>query len=157
MPSLNKWDQRFYDLAQTISTWSRDPSTKVGAVIVDSGRRIVSTGYNGLPMNILDTQERLNNRVWKLDVIIHAEVNAILNAAKNGSSTEGCTIYTTFSPCSSCSGAIIQAGISKVVCPDPMKQPERWRNNFLLGNLLLEEAGISTHCFRCVIIIIYTF
>lgn len=130
------------DVAQLVSTWSQDPGTKVGCVIVDA-RRIVATGYNGLPQGIADLSERLIDREWKLSVTVHAEVNAILNAGKHGAKTEGTTLYTTFPPCSNCSSAVIQAGIVRVVCPSYLSAPERWRGNFFLGRSLLEEAGIS--------------
>ena len=78
----NNWDCRLIELAKTISTWSKDPSTKVGAVIVDSNRRILSTGYNGFPKGIKD-DERLENRDEKLEMIVHAEINAILFAERN--------------------------------------------------------------------------
>lgn len=138
----DKWDRRFMEMADLVSTWSKDPGTKVGCVIV-SGRKIVATGYNGLPEGIADLSDRLDNRDWKLSVTVHAEVNAIINAGKHGAKTEGCTIYTTFPPCSSCSAAIIQAGIVRVVCPSYLKSPDRWRDNFFLGWSLLREAGIS--------------
>lgn len=137
-----KWDERFMDVARLVSTWSQDPGTKVGCVLVDA-RRILSTGYNGLPQGIADLSERLTDREWKLSVTVHAEVNAILNAGKHGAKTEGTVLYTTFPPCSNCSSAIIQAGIVRVVCPSYLSAPERWRSNFFLGRSLLEEAGIS--------------
>jgi dCMP deaminase len=74
---------------------------------------------------------------------VHAESNAILNAAKNGTKVEGATIYVTFPPCSQCAAAIIQAGITRVICPDPSQAPERWRANFVCGNDLFYEAGIQ--------------
>lgn len=138
----SKWDDRFMEMAQLVSTWSKDPGTKVGCVIVND-RHIVSTGYNGLPQGIMDLSERMIDREWKLSVTVHAEVNAILNAGKHGAKTEGATLYTTFPTCSHCSSAVIQAGIVKVVCPRYSTAPERWSSNFLLGKSLLEEAGIT--------------
>jgi deoxycytidylate deaminase len=78
-----------------------------------------------------------------LATIIHAEKNAIFNAAKNGSSSEGATAYVTWPPCSQCASALIQAGVEKVICPDPKNGPERWVSNFLLANELLYEAGVK--------------
>jgi deoxycytidylate deaminase len=83
------------------------------------------------------------DREFKLASIIHAEKNAIFNAAKNGSLTEGATAYITWPPCSQCASALIQAGVSKVVCPNPNSGPERWVTNFLLANELLYEAGVK--------------
>jgi dCMP deaminase len=106
-------------------------------------RRIISTGYNGLPASLSDSLDRYHDRDFKLATIIHAEKNAIFNAAKNGSSSEGATAYVTWPPCSQCASALIQAGIEKVICPDPKNGPERWVTNFLLANELLYEAGVK--------------
>jgi dCMP deaminase len=106
-------------------------------------RRIISTGYNGLPASLSDSLDRYNDRDFKLATIIHAEKNAIFNAAKNGSSSEGATAYVTWPPCSQCASALIQAGVEKVICPDPKDGPDRWVSNFLLANELLYEAGVK--------------
>lgn len=136
-----KWDLRFMEMAELVATWSRDPGTKVGCVLVDE-RRIISTGYNGLPQGIADLSDRLTDREWKLNVTVHAEVNAIINAGKHGARTEHSTLYTTFPPCSNCSSSIIQAGVSRVVTKSYDSAPIRWADNFLLGKSLLGEAGI---------------
>lgn len=112
--SSNKWDSRFIDLAVYISQWSKDPSTKVGAVIVDSERRVVSLGYNGFPRGVSDREDKYNNRQLKHQIAIHAEKNAILNSHYR---PVGCTIYITHPPCAQCAGSIIQSGIVRVVCP----------------------------------------
>ena len=139
---VSHWDIRFMRIAQEVQSWSKDPSTKCGCVLVHD-RRIISTGYNGLPASLSDSLDRYQNREFKLATIIHAEKNAIFNAAKNGASTEGATAYVTWPPCSQCASALIQAGVSKVVCPDPKTGPERWVSNFLLANDLLYEAGVK--------------
>jgi dCMP deaminase len=141
-PHLDKWDHRFIRIANEVQSWSKDPSTKCGCVLVKD-RRILSTGYNGLPANLSDSLTRYQDREYKLATIIHAEKNAIFNAAKNGSTTEGSTAYVTWPPCSQCSSALIQAGVSKVVCPDPNTAPERWKTNFKIANELLYEAGVT--------------
>jgi deoxycytidylate deaminase len=86
---------------------------------------------------------RYLDRDFKLATIIHAEKNAIFNAAKNGSQTEGATAYITWPPCSQCASALLQAGVAKVVCPNPNSGPERWVTNFLLANELLYESGVK--------------
>lgn len=139
---LDKWDNRFLRIAKEVSTWSKDPGTCVGAVLVKD-KRILATGYNGFPQFIEDGPERYQNREIKLAYTVHAEVNAILNAARNGSKTNGSTIYVTFSPCVSCSTGLIQAGISRVVCPDLSLAPVRWAKSFGLGQSLLKEAGVE--------------
>ena len=74
-----KWDRRYLDIAKSVSQWSKDPSTKVGAVLVRDNR-IVSVGYNGFPEGVDDSEERYNNRELKYDLVVHAEVNAIISA-----------------------------------------------------------------------------
>lgn len=138
---FDTWDERFIRIAQEVSTWSKDPGTCVGAVLVID-RRIIATGYNGFPHGIEDSDERYNDRDTKLQLTVHAEVNAILNAAKNGAQTKGSTLYVTFAPCVNCCTALIQAGISRVVCPTVESAPERWRANFASGRSVLQEAGI---------------
>lgn len=111
----NKWNERFIDLAKHISMWSKDPSTKVGAVIVDDKKRIVGMGYNGFPRGVDDSIKSYMDKELKHKMVVHAEANAILNAVKQ---VEGCTIYVwpLFS-CQECAKLIIQAGITKVVAP----------------------------------------
>ena len=134
-----EWDLRFLDLAKFIAQWSKDPSTKVGAVIVDNNRRIISTGYNGFPVGIKDIPERLSNREIKYQIIVHAESNALLFAT---SSLKDCTIYTwPFIPCSTCCGLIIQSGIARVVSIN--NDNPRWVDNFKLSEGLFKEAGIN--------------
>lgn len=106
-------------------------------------RRILSTGYNGFPQSISDDLTRYLDRDFKLSITVHAEKNAILNAAKNGTKVEGSTLYVTFPPCSQCASAVIQAGVAKVVCPNPELAPERWRQNFKAANELFYEAGVK--------------
>lgn len=135
-----KWDRRFITLAKHIASWSKDDSTKVGAVIYDSSHRIISTGYNGLAANVKDVG--LEDRDRKYKTIIHAEINAILFAETN---LHGCTIATwPFQPCSNCSSAIIQSGIKRVVFPkstDPEKNA-RWLESFNLARSQFSEAGV---------------
>ena len=144
--SLNHWDERFIRIANEVATWSKDPGTKVGAVLVND-RRIIATGYNGFPQNIEDTIQRYQNRDIKLAYTVHAEVNAILNAAKNGAQTKHSTLYVTFPPCVSCATSVVQAGVSMVVCPCLSTAPERWRESFQMGQNLLKEAGVLVMTF----------
>jgi dCMP deaminase len=133
------WDRWFLGMAEYVATASKDPSTKVGSVIVDPQRRFVSCGYNGLPQGVEDTEERLNNRDLKYKLIVHGERNAIIFA---GRSVHGCTLYTTpFMPCSVCAGMIIQSGIKRVVAP--YSENPRWIENFNLTEKLFSEAGVE--------------
>lgn len=133
-----KWDHRFIDLAKFISTWSLDPSTKVGSVIVDDDQRVISIGFNGLAKGIKDTPERLNNRDVKLKIIVHAERNAIIFAQR---SLKGCTLYTwPFMPCATCAAMVIQSGIKRVV--SLTSDNPRWAADFKLSQELFGEAGV---------------
>jgi dCMP deaminase len=112
LEELDKWDKRFLELAIHISGWSKDPSTKVGAVIVAPDKRIISLGYNGFPRGVVDTEERLNDRETKYKFVAHAERNALDNTDQ---SIRGCTMYATLQPCPECAKSIIQRGVKKVV------------------------------------------
>ena len=132
-----RWDMRFLDMAKLISSWSKDPSTQVGSVIVDSNNRVVSVGYNGFPQGISD-DSRLDNRETKYKMILHAERNALLFAQRP---LEGCTIYTyPFMPCPSCASMIIQSGISSVI--SYMNKDERWEKEFELSRQIFKEVGV---------------
>lgn len=139
---LDKWDERFIRIASEVATWSKDPSTKVGCVITIN-KRIIATGYNGFPMGLPDDLSRFEDREIKLALTVHAEVNAILNAASNGASTRDSTLYVTFSPCVHCATSIIQAGVKRVISPTVASAPERWQKSFSMGRSVLEEAGVE--------------
>lgn len=127
------------DLAQHVSAWSKDPSTQVGAVIVDDQRRIISTGYNGFPRGVADLSDRYNDRSIKYEMIVHGEVNAILFANQSLRNT---TLYTwPFMPCSRCAAIVIQTGISRVVAP--WCDNPRWTVSFELTRRMFQEAGVD--------------
>lgn len=115
-----KWDEYFMGIAQLSSLRSKDPSTKVGAVIVDSDNKVVSIGYNGMPSGIDESQiswERGEGLDSKYLYVCHAEFNAILNT-RIGSTLKGCRIYVTLFPCNECAKAIIQTGIKEIIFID---------------------------------------
>jgi deoxycytidylate deaminase len=87
---IEKWDRRFLELAKQVSTWSKDPSTQVGAVLVNYLDQVVGMGYNGFPRGVEDSEERLNNRELKYQIVVHAEVNAVIQAGKEA---DGSTLY----------------------------------------------------------------
>ena len=137
---MTKWQSRFLDLARLVGSWSKDPSSKVGAVIVDPQNRIVSTGYNGLPVGVEDTESRLGDREVKYKMILHAEENAIMFAKQK---LDGCSLYvTTMPPCSHCAALIIQSGIKRVYTP-VVEIPERWRQSDELTRKMFSEAGVE--------------
>lgn len=135
-----KWNVRFLELAEFISQWSKDPSTQVGAVIVDKNRRIISTGYNGFAAGVKDTKERLHNREIKYPIILHAEENAMSFAKQN---LEGCSLYVSgLPPCAHCASLIAQSGIKKVYAWDrPIS--DRWVDSIKLTKQIFKEAGVK--------------
>jgi len=135
-----KWHKRFIELAAFISSWSKDPSTKVGAVIVDKYNRIVSTGYNGFPMNVKDTVKRYENKEIKYKIILHAEENA-MSFCKDD--LVDCILYISgLPPCAHCASLIIQHGIKKVIIPK-QEIPERWIESTTLSKEIFKEAGVE--------------
>lgn len=138
----DKWDRRFMELAGFIAQWSKDPSTKVGAAIVDPrNKRVVSTGFNGFPFGVEDTADRLEDRSIKYEMVVHAETNALMFA---GEQANGCTLYVTpLPPCARCAVLIIQAGIKRVISPTPDTSKEPWKTQFAISSKMFEESGVS--------------
>ena len=110
--SYIKWNIRFLKLAKEVSTWSKDNSSQVGAVIVDSNNRVVSLGYNGMPRGVNDDISSRHERPEKYFWFEHAERNAIYQSREN---IEGLTIYITHYPCPDCTRGIIQSGLKRVI------------------------------------------
>jgi dCMP deaminase len=142
------WDEKYLRLALHVAGWSKDPSTKVGAVIVGQTNEVTSLGYNGPPRGVNDNIEERWTRPLKYQICEHAERNAIFNAARHGATTMASTIYiasfpTKFGPCDNCCRAIIQAGIARVVYEPPEGDVERWKESFQVGETMLNEAGIE--------------
>src|SRR6056297_1170266 len=130
---MNKlWDKRFIDMAELISTWSKDPSTQCGAVLTQ-GKNIISLGYNGFPKGTDDAKEIYNDRERKYKRVIHAEQNAILHSKE---SLVGATCYVwPIPPCSNCAALLIQVGIKRVVTKRPSeKHIQRWGLGFVEAN-----------------------
>lgn len=144
-----KWDRRFLELTDLVRSWSKDPSSKVGAVIVNDDRVVVGMGYNGFPRGCDDSPEIYADRSKKLARVVHAELNAILNA--NGS-TKNTTLYLSgFNgpPCDRCSAHIIQAGIKRVVYLDTGEElPERWKEQIETSFDMLAEAGVAVEALQ---------
>lgn len=141
------WDQKFLSLALQIASWSKDKSTKVGAVIVGADKEIISTGYNGMCRGINDDVPERHERPTKYMWFEHGERNAIYNAARLGVSTKGATIYVTSTPakfpcCADCARAIIQSGIVRVVQEPILDVPNRWSESTDASLQMFTEAGI---------------
>lgn len=140
MSKIGKWDIRYLNMAAMVASWSKDPSTKVGAVIVDQKQRLVSTGFNGFPRGIKDKKKWLANRELKLDVILHAEENVMKFSEKD---TTGMTMYVfPLPPCSKCAASMIQSGIARVVAP-AVAPDSKWAKSVRLSKELFDEAGVE--------------
>lgn len=113
--SIDKWDAFFLQNARLVSSLSKDPSTKVGVVIVDQDRNVISTGYNGFPRGIPDKEEWYGDRETKIKYVEHAERNAIVQAANHGVPLKNCSIYSTHFSCMSCAKGVINAGIRNFI------------------------------------------
>jgi len=143
MKNVTEWQRRYLDLAKHVSTWSKDPSRKIGAVAVGSKGQILSQGYNGFPRKIIDTEERLNNREVKYQYVVHAEMNVIYNATFNGISLDGADLYVYGLPvCSECAKGIIQVGIRSVYILTEEKIPPKWIASWNHTRNMFNEAKI---------------
>lgn len=142
---MNRKHLRYLDLAKHFSTWSKDPSKKIGAVIIGDKDQVVSQGFNGFPRKFDDSFERFNNRELKYKYVIHAEMNAIYNAGFTGTKIEGSTLYVHGLPvCHECAKGIIQTGIKTVVMDsNPINSNERWKESGLLALELFKEANVE--------------
>lgn len=136
------WNKRFLMLAKHIAEWSKDPSTKVGCVIVDdTSRTVLGMGYNGFPRGVEDSDERLNDRDLKYPMVQHAETNAIHNSSVN---LAGATAYVTAKPCANCCGALIQVGVKRIIAlPTPDGLQKRLADNYVLTDAMMDEAKIE--------------
>lgn len=128
------------ELAFLYASWSKDPSRKVGAVIA-RGKKQVSQGYNGFPPGVEDTDERLVDRPMKLQLVVHAERNAIYNAS--GKDLHGTTLYSTLFPCVECAKSIVSVGIKNVIYKDELTLTVGSNFNPDTARLIFEEAGIN--------------
>lgn len=138
----NYWDIRFLELAKLVSTWSKDPSTQVGAAIIRPNKTIASVGFNGFPMNMDDAAEMYADRDHKLSRIVHGEMNALIFTNE---SVAGYTLYTyPFMPCDRCFVHMVQAGIKRVVAPCATEaQLERWGPAFDKVRQYAKESGVE--------------
>lgn len=134
---MTNWDQRFLGLAKYVSSWSKDPSTQVGAVVADQNNRVCGVGFNGFARGVHDSSERLENRELKYKLVLHAEENALAFSRH----TTDCTLYTwPLPPCAHCMSLAIQHGIRRIVSVDEV--PERWAESIALSCEISTEAGI---------------
>jgi dCMP deaminase len=144
-----KWDERFLKLAEHIAQWSRDPSTKVGAVLVERGTNLVlGLGYNGFARGVDDAEERYADRELKYKLVVHAEVNACLAA---GGKARGARLYVFPSfmlppICNECCKVAIQAGVSEIVgyiVDESDARAQRWAESIKISKLMCDEASVT--------------
>lgn len=135
------WDEYFMGIALLSSYRSKDPSTKVGACIVDESKKIVGVGYNGFPVGCSDEDLPWDKKGDYLDTkypyVCHAELNAILNSIKN---LNKCTIYVALFPCNECTKAIIQSGIKEIIYLDDKNKN---KDSYKASIKMLDIAGIK--------------
>lgn len=151
-PREEKWHKRYLELAKYISSWSRDPSTKVGSVLISYKKRssgtVVSLGYNGFAAGVIDTDDRYNDRPTKYSLVVHAEVNSCITA---GHRARGCTlyIYPSFNLppiCQDCCKVAITSGVSRIVgyvLDEEDDRARRWKDSIAVSKLMCDEAGIE--------------
>ena len=138
------WMKKYLDLAEHIAGWSKDPSTKVGAVAVGRDGQILSQGYNGFPRGIKDSYDRLINREEKYKFVVHAEMNCIYNATLNGVSLKDADLYVYGLPvCSECAKGVVQVGIKRVFMCRPAEINDKWRDSFKVTSAIFQEASVS--------------
>jgi dCMP deaminase len=146
---ITDWDEYFIRMSRLVALKSKDRSTGVGVVIVGPDKEVVSTGYNGFPRGMDDDLPERHERPVKYDFVVHAETNALLNAARLGVSVKGCTAYVDSSPCRDCAHNLINAGIARVVCPvnhpdyDQFAGDPNWEVKGQAAREDLIEAGVE--------------
>lgn len=125
-----------------ISTKSKDPNTKIGAILVRDGI-IISEGFNGFPRGVKDYKKRYEDRELKYKYVVHAEENAIFNAARNGIKTTGSIMYTSGLPCNECAKSLIQAGVVKVIIHSNYpSMSEKWVESIKITRQMFRESGM---------------
>jgi len=141
---MNRWDKKWKEILDQVKTWSKDKSTQVSAVIIDEESNTpITFGYNGFPRGCNDDVESRHRRPQKYLWTEHSERNAIYNAAREGKSLKGKTLYVSMFPCADCARAIIQSGLKKVVTPEPNLSLENWGESFEVSLEMMKEVGIE--------------
>lgn len=145
-------DSFFLGMALDHASMSKDPNTRVGSVLISANRHVITTGFNSFPRGIEYTDDRLNNRDTKLELMVHGEMKAITNAARIGASTCGATLFTACTdssgalwggpPCCRCTVHVIAAGITEVVSWPCKTGPSKWADDVNRARKLLDEAGV---------------
>ena len=127
---------------------SSDPSTKIGAVIIDKDLTVVSTGYNGMPRGMEITDEQWNDKDFKYKMVVHAEANAIFNAGRQGKSLKDTTLFLNWFPCLDCMKIIVQSGITDICYYRNDSNVGKWQYSFADALRLAEIAGLKLRKFE---------
>jgi dCMP deaminase len=136
------WDEYFIGMCYYVANRSKDRSTQLGSVIVGPDNEVRSTGYNSFPRGLNDNIPARQERPYKYHFFVHAEHNAILNAARVGIPLKGCRIYVPWIPCAQCALAIIQSGIVEVIYHND-NRPSRWKDSFEVSLMMFDEVGVK--------------
>lgn len=141
-----KWDLRYLRIAGDrkygVASWSKDPSTQVGALLVDPHNCVRALGYNGFPAGLDDTEERLNDRELKYPLTIHAEANVLERAPETY--LTGYTMYSSLPTCTACAIRIIQRKVARVVTiVGNDNTRKKWYDEWVQAQALYAEAGID--------------
>ena len=141
MRDVPDWKTYLFQFTSSVAQRSKDPNTQVGAVLVDRNHHVIATGYNGFPPGVMETEARWR-RPLKYSRVIHAEMNAIAWAARQGIATEGSILYCTHFPCNSggCARLVITAGIVHIVSGTPS---HGWCDDHEFAKSLFDEAGVT--------------
>lgn len=143
---LNKeWIHYFFDLCDTVARKSKDPSTKVGAVVIGPEKQVLGTAFNGFPMGVVDHLKRLG-KPEKYDWTCHAEANIVALAARHGVRLEGATLFCNLQTCLECTKLLIQAGIKEIYCRFDEGTGE-WREKIPKAIGMCQEAGVQVYAF----------
>jgi dCMP deaminase len=142
------WDEYFFEIIESIPKKSKDPSTKVGCLIVSPNNEIVSSGFNGFPRKVEDDLEIVPERYERSKKLLfteHAERNAVYAAARRGTPLANCRLYIGWHPCAGCMRAIIQSGICEVVINGDVDKEfqKRWQEETEVAEIMAKEAGVK--------------
>lgn len=136
------WDQHFMALAKQIARMSKDPSTKVGCVVVGSDREILASGFNGFPRRCSDHASIYADRARKHLRVVHAEANCVAAASRTGTCLKGASAFVTQPCCSQCAALLINAGVVRIVVPVGSALRDDWRASVTEGLTMMREAGV---------------
>lgn len=139
---MSIWDERFMRLAEHVASWSKDRSRQIGCVIVSELNVVRSIGYNGFPRGLKDDDDARHDRPAKYLWTEHAERNAIYLAAREGIALAGCRMYLPWFPCIDCARAMLQVGLSELICFEPDLSDERWGEAFKTSAEILREGKL---------------